>query len=128
MHTTCTRTTATTASGCHPSSTVLVGANNNNNVVGAEGSLTHSARYGLTSVWRRRHRTHSTIIHARISSLTHTNTQKWEGDSVKQRPHAGITDHYTPQQRCITAASHAEQIKIACLMEYSRNSHSTKEP
>ncbi|RNC34737.1 hypothetical protein TcCL_Unassigned02449 [Trypanosoma cruzi] len=93
MHATCTRTTATTASGCHPPSTVLVGANNNSSVVDAEGSLTHSARCGLTSVWHRRHRTHSTIIHARISYLTHTNTQKWEGDSVKQRPHAGITDH-----------------------------------
>ncbi|RNC35507.1 hypothetical protein TcCL_Unassigned01594 [Trypanosoma cruzi] len=91
MHATCTRTAATMASGYHPPSTVLVGANNNSSVVGTESSLTHSARCGLTSVWQRRHRTHSTIIHARISSLTHTNTQKWEEDSVKQRPHAGIT-------------------------------------
>ncbi|RNC49533.1 hypothetical protein TcCL_NonESM00396 [Trypanosoma cruzi] len=93
MHTTRTRTTTKTASRCHPPSTVLVGADNNSSVVRTEGSLTHSARCGLTSVWHRRHRTLSTVIHARISSLTHTNTQEWKGDSVKQRPHAGITDH-----------------------------------
>ncbi|RNF02536.1 hypothetical protein TcG_11473 [Trypanosoma cruzi] len=72
MHTTCKRTAATTARGCQPPSTVLVGANNNSNVVDAEGSLTHSAPHGPAPLWQRRHRTHLTIIHARISSLTQT--------------------------------------------------------
>ncbi|RNC41032.1 hypothetical protein TcCL_NonESM09437 [Trypanosoma cruzi] len=76
VHTKCTRTT-TTICGCHPPSTVLVGANNNSNVVYTEGSPTHTARHGP----------------APLCTLTLTHTQKWEENSVQQRPHAGRTNH-----------------------------------
>ncbi|RNC35434.1 hypothetical protein TcCL_Unassigned01694 [Trypanosoma cruzi] len=84
------RTTATTARGCHPPSTVLERANNNN-VVRTKGSPTHPARHGPAPVWHRRHRTHSARGRGHI--VTDTNTQKWEENSVQQWPHARTTNH-----------------------------------
>ncbi|RNF22384.1 hypothetical protein TcG_02323 [Trypanosoma cruzi] len=121
MHTTCTRTTATTASGCHSLSTVLERANNNNTVVSAEGSSTHSARYGPAPVWHRHHRTHLTKGRAGISSLAHTNSHKWEENSVKQRPHARTPNHTRHNSDASWKFPHTRKHKKANYMLYEKS-------
>ncbi|RNC34971.1 hypothetical protein TcCL_Unassigned02188 [Trypanosoma cruzi] len=114
MHTTCTRTTATTASGCHSLSTVLEKANNNNTVVSAEGSSTHSARHGLTPLWHRRHRTHSARGRADIN-LTRTNP-KVGGEFGKAAATRKNHKSYTPQQRCIMVIPYTTEKSATCIL------------
>ncbi|RNC31818.1 exo-alpha-sialidase [Trypanosoma cruzi] len=105
MHTTCTRTIATTASGYHSPSTVLERANDNNTVVSAEGSSMHSARYGpRTRVAPPTPHTLDKRTCGHITPDTHKLTQVGRefGKAVATRKDS---KSYTPQQRCIMAVS-----------------------